>query len=91
MTLGAGLKKSNNDGLTWESVNAGMGTLNLYTFEIKHFNNKLFAAQWYGIYESGDWGRNWGLIKNGLPDSTAFTTLETTMNGLIAGIGLRKK
>jgi len=91
MTLGAGLKKSGNQGITWESANNGLGTFNLYTFEIKKFQNKLFAAQWYGIYSSEDRGRNWKLIRNGLPDSTAFTTLETTKNGLIAGIGLRKK
>jgi hypothetical protein len=31
------------------------------------------------------------MIKDGLPDSTAFSTLEATPWGLIAGIGLRKK
>jgi len=91
MTLGGGLKKSNNNGQTWEDANNGMGTVNLYTFEVKRFNNKLFAAQWYGIYQSEDWGTSWSLIKNGLPDSTAFTTLEATRSGLISGIGLRKK
>jgi photosystem II stability/assembly factor-like uncharacterized protein len=91
MTLGDGLKKSSNDGLTWEKVNNGLGTLNLYTFEVKRFENKIFAAQWYGIYTSQDWGKSWTIVKNGLPDSTAFTTLETTKNGFVAGIGLRKK
>ncbi len=91
MTLGGGLKKSSNNGLTWENVNNGLGTLNLYTFELKNFGKKIFAAQWYGIYASDNWGKNWRIINNGLPDSTAFTTLETTSNGLIAGIGGRKK
>ena len=91
MTLGDGLKKSHDDGLTWENVNNGLGTKNLYTFELKRFNDKIFAAQWHGVYTSDDWGKSWSLIKNGLPGSTAFTTLETTQNGLIAGIGLRKK
>jgi photosystem II stability/assembly factor-like uncharacterized protein len=91
MTLGAGLKKSNNDGLTWENINNGLGTLNLYTFELKKFGNTIFAAQWYGIYRSDNGGKSWSIIKNGLPDSTAFTTLEVTRRGLIAGIGLRKK
>jgi hypothetical protein len=31
--------------------------------------------------------KNWAIIKNGLPDSTAFTTLETFGTNLIAGIG----
>jgi len=91
MTLGDGLKRSSNDGLTWEKINNGLGTLNLYTFELKRFDNKIFAAQWYGIYTSQDLGKSWAIVKDGLPDSTAFTTLETTKNGLIAGIGLRKK
>lgn len=91
MTLGDGLKKSSNDGLTWEKINNGLGTPNLYTFELRRFENKIFAAQWYGIYTSHDLGKSWTIIKKGLPDSTAFTTLEVTKSGLIAGIGLRKK
>jgi hypothetical protein len=90
MTLGDGLRRSENEGLTWENANAGLGAKNLYTFEVKRFANKLYAAQWYGVYTSDNWGTNWRLIKNGLPDSTAFTTLEITKRGLIAGIGLRK-
>ncbi|WP_276371594.1 sialidase family protein [Chryseolinea sp. H1M3-3] len=91
MTLGDGLQKSDNSGLAWENANNGLGKQKLYTFEVKRFNNKIFAAQWDGIYASEDWGKSWSLIKNGLPDSTAFTTLEATRSGLIAGIGLRKK
>ena len=91
MTLGGGLLKSKNDGVTWENINNGLGTLNLYTFEVKNINSELFAAQWHGIYRSDNGGRSWQLIRNGLPDSTAFTTLEITGSGLIAGIGLRKK
>lgn len=91
MTLGAGLLKSKNDGLTWENINHGLGTYNLYTFELKQINDRVFAAQWYGIYLSNDGGKNWAIIKNGLPDSTAFTTLETFGTNLIAGIGLRTK
>lgn len=90
MTLGSGLKKTSNNGLSWENVNDGFGTLNFYTFDVKRFGNRLFAAQWHGIYTSANGGKNWMRIKNGLPDSTAFTTLEVTTTGLIAGIGLRK-
>ncbi|HTH54594.1 MAG TPA: hypothetical protein VL728_01025 [Cyclobacteriaceae bacterium] len=91
MTLGDGLKKSENEGLTWEVINSGLGTLNLYTFELKAFANKIFVAQWYGIYSSSNSGASWNKISNGLPDSTAFSTLEVTKDGLIAGVGLRKK
>jgi hypothetical protein len=77
--------------LTWERINSGLGKYNLYTFEIKKFSYSIFAAQWTGIYTSDNRGMTWNLIKSRLPDSTAFTTLETTKSGLIAGIGLRKK
>jgi photosystem II stability/assembly factor-like uncharacterized protein len=89
MTLGEGLLKTADDGVTWQNVNEGLGKL--YTFEVKQFDNTLFAAQWQGIYASQNGGKTWQMIKHGLPDSTAFTTLEKTSIGLVAGIGLRKK
>jgi photosystem II stability/assembly factor-like uncharacterized protein len=91
MTLGDGLKKSADGGSTWENINDGLGSVNLYTFELKRFGNNLYAAQWYGVYVSDNLGKSWSLIKTGLPDSTAFTTLEATTNGLVTGIGARKK
>lgn len=90
MTLGGGLLKSKNDGLTWENVNGGLGETRWYTFEVKNIDDQLFAAQWHGIYSSDKSGRKWEKLKNGLPDSTAFSTMEATATGLIAGIGLRK-
>jgi len=91
MTLGGGLLKSINDGLMWENVNGGLGETRWYTFEVKNIGHQLFAAQWHGIYSSEKSGRKWEILKNGLPDSTAFSTLEETPFGLLAGIGLRKK
>lgn len=92
MTLGEGLLKTNNDGLNWQNVNTGFGPVNLYTFEVKGRNRDLFAAQWHGIYYSASQGRYWSKINtghNGLPDSTAFTTLEVTDYGILAGTGLK--
>ncbi len=89
MTLGAGLLKSKDDGQSWTNINSGLE--DFYTFEVKSTGSKIFAGQWHGIYSSGDGGGHWQLLKRGLPDSTAFTTVEVTSNGLIAGIGLRKK
>jgi len=91
MTLGDGLLKTRNDGLIWENASKGLPAL--YTFEVKNLNNDLFAAQWHGIYHSANNGTNWLKINtgvNGLPDSTAFTTLEITEFGILTGIGLRK-
>lgn len=91
MTLGDGLLKTNSDGLSWQNANKGLPPL--YTFEVKNINNDLFAAQWHGIYHSGNNGTVWSRINtgfNGLPDSTAFTTLEVTAFGILTGIGIRK-
>lgn len=90
MTLGDGLLKTDNGGITWEHVNDGLGASGFYTFEVKNLGNDLFAAQWDGIYRSADAGKNWALLKGGLPDSTAFMTLAITQSGIVAGIGLRK-
>ncbi len=90
MTLGAGLLRTNNDGLTWEKANGGFPAYNFYTFEVKGSKN-LFAAQWHGIYRSTDRGDHWSRINtgvNGLPDSTAFTTLEVTDFGVLVGTGI---
>jgi len=91
MTLGDGLLKSNNDGVLWRNINGGFGPTRFYTFEVKRVEEKLIAGQWFGIYSSKDGGTSWKVIKNGLPDSTAFCTLEVTPLGILAGIGLRKK
>jgi len=93
MTLGAGLLRTNNDGRTWEKANGGFPTFNFYTFEVKGVNKDLFAAQWHGIYQSMDRGDHWSRINtgiNGLPDSTAFMTLEVTDFGVLVGTGLNK-
>ena len=90
MTLGAGLLTSKNDGLIWKNVNDSFGETKWYTFEIKNIDSQLFAAQWHGIYTKDKNGHTWKMVKNGLPDSTAFSTLEATPFGLIGGIGLRK-
>lgn len=51
----------------------------------------MLLAGWCGSCAKPEKNLNaWQIIKNGLPDSTAFTTLEITETGLIAGIGLRK-
>jgi photosystem II stability/assembly factor-like uncharacterized protein len=91
MTLGDGLLTTGNDGVTWESINHGFGATKWYTFEVKNIDRQIFAAQWHGIYEFDLRNRTWIRLKNGLPDSTAFSTLEVAQYGLIAGIGLRKK
>lgn len=87
MTLGDGLLASVNDGLSWESVNLGLGER--YTFEVVRSGDNLFAAQWTTIFQSGNSGKYWTPASLGLPDATAFTALAVTRHGLVAGVGLR--
>ncbi|GAB5550588.1 MAG: hypothetical protein Sapg2KO_01790 [Saprospiraceae bacterium] len=90
MTLGQALQRTKDDGQSWEIANDGMGTYNLYTFELKHFDTQQFAAQWIGIYNSKNHGNSWSLVDGPWPDSTAFGTLEITPYGLLAGVAMRK-
>ncbi|TAE54968.1 MAG: hypothetical protein EAZ89_06175 [Bacteroidetes bacterium] len=89
MTLGDGLLRSDNEGVTWENINEGTDPKNRYTFEVKSIGSALFAAQWEGIYRAAPGGASWSPIAGGLPAHTAFPTLEVTSYGLMAGIGLR--
>ena len=91
MTIGQQLLKTKNDGLLWENAQKGITRPpNFYTNELKHIGNNIFSAQWIGIYHSADNGNNWKKI-NGLPDSTAFSTLEITDFGIITGISIRNE
>ena len=90
MTIGQNLLKTQNDGLLWENVQNGITRPpNFYTNEIKYIGEDIFSAQWIGIYHSKDEGKNWTKLK-GLPDSTAFSTLEITEYGIISGISIRE-
>lgn len=89
MTIGQQLLKTQNDGQLWENAQNGITyPTNFYTNEIQHIGNDIFSAQWIGVYHSLDNGNNWSIL-NGLPDSTAFSTLEITDYGIIAGISIR--
>ena len=89
MTIGQQLLKTQNDGASWEKAQNGIARPpNYYTNEIQHIGTTIFSAQWIGIYESIDNGDHWKKL-NGLPDSTAFSTLQITDFGIIAGISIR--
>lgn len=89
MTIGQQLLKTKNDGKLWQKAQNGIiRPANYYTNELKHKGNDIFSAQWIGVYHSRDNGGNWKKL-NGLPDSTAFSTLEITGYGIITGISIR--
>lgn len=89
MTIGQQLLKTKNDGESWENAQNGITRPpNYYTNELQYIGNNIFSAQWIGIYHSSDNGNYWSIL-NGLPDSTAFSTLAITDLGIIAGISIR--
>jgi len=89
MTIGQQLLKTQNDGELWENAQNGITRpANYYTNELKHIGQDVFSAQWIGIYHSSNNGNNWKKL-SGLPDSTAFSTLEITDYGIITGISIR--
>lgn len=89
MTIGQQLLKTKNDGALWENAQSGIpNPPNFYTNELQHIGTDVFSAQWIGIYHSSNNGDSWEILK-GLPDSTAFSTLEITDFGIIAGISIR--
>lgn len=89
MTIGQQLLKTNNDGVTWQNAQNGITyPVNYYTNELKHLGRHIFSAQWIGIYHSSNNGVSWRKLQ-GLPDSTAFSTLEITDFGILAGISIR--
>jgi len=89
MTISQQLLKTQNDGKSWENAQNGIAyPANFYTNEVKHVGSDIFSAQWIGVYHSSDNGANWEIL-DGLPDSTAFSTLEMTDYGIIAGISIR--
>jgi photosystem II stability/assembly factor-like uncharacterized protein len=89
MTIGHQLLKYKDDGESWQNAQNGIiQPANFYTNEIQAIGNDVFSAQWIGVYHSADNGEHWSLL-NGLPDSTAFSTLAITDFGIIAGISIR--
>ncbi|MEM8909209.1 MAG: hypothetical protein AAGD05_15290, partial [Bacteroidota bacterium] len=90
MTIGQQLLKTQNDGVLWENAQNGITyPVNYYTNELQHIDQHIFSAQWIGIYYSANYGNSWRILDGGLPDSTAFSTLEITDLGIIAGISIR--
>jgi len=89
MTIGQELLKTENDGALWENAQNGIiRPPNFYTNELQHIGDHIFSEQWIGIYHSTNHGKSWEKIHR-LPDATAFSTLEITDFGIMAGISIR--
>ncbi len=89
MTIGQELLKTDSDGMIWENAQNGIPKPpNFYTNELRPKGKDIFSAQWIGIYHSSDNAKNWKLL-NTLPTKTAFSTLEITDFGIMAGISIR--
>jgi hypothetical protein len=68
------LLQTSNDGYNWQSNQEGLPN-DLYTFNVINYNNKIFAAQWDGVYKKNTLTDFWELYSNGLSPKFAVTNL----------------
>ncbi|MDQ3021245.1 MAG: hypothetical protein M3R36_11860 [Bacteroidota bacterium] len=83
-TYGRGVKKSTDNGTTWEFSNNGLGndrTVNTLMVD----GNNLYAGVFVGIYLSTDYGANWVEKNNGIYPGTSVYSLVRSGNNLLAG------
>lgn len=72
-TNGFGVFQSKDDGLTWESKNTGLGSLDIRDIEFTDAG-KMYAATRSGAYFSEDYGLNWSVVK---PETSALFSILT--------------
>ena len=72
---------SSADGINWSSIQDGLPE-KLYTFNVVHQNNTLFAGQWDGVYSKQKWSNTWTLSNTGMPQNAAVTNLKS-FNGIL--------
>ncbi len=80
-TLGGGIYRSNNQGLTWTAFNTGLADLNIN--DLAAIGTTLFAGTYQGAFRSTD-GQNWAAIGLAGIFVKAFAVRNTT---LFAGTG----
>jgi len=87
-TIGKGIYKSLNNGLSWQAANNGMS--NVTVKSIAENSSFLFAGVEYdnlgnsGVYRSSDNGNNWTLVNSGIENSTV-SSLYADNSVLLAG------
>lgn len=82
---GSGVYYSNNNGLSWVTINNGLGNNDILSIGV--IGNTLYAGTTSnGIYVSTNNGANWAAANSGLL-GTSIYTLEPSGNGMLAGTG----
>ncbi|MDQ3021246.1 MAG: hypothetical protein M3R36_11865 [Bacteroidota bacterium] len=83
-TYGRGIKKSTDNGTTWQFSNNGLGN-NVIVEDLFVDGNSIYAGIFWGVYVSTNNGANWINKSNGIyPGSTVYS-LGKSGNNLLAG------
>jgi len=61
-TMGYGVKKSVDNGLTWTDANTGFSYAGAYVYKIEIEGTTMYAATDRGLYKSIDYAQNWTVL-----------------------------
>ena len=80
-----GVYKSTDGGLTWSSVNNGMGPKDVRALTVGGSSNIIAGTHYVGIYRSTDMGSNWNKSTNGFPAGSSIESMIATPGFIFAG------
>jgi photosystem II stability/assembly factor-like uncharacterized protein len=81
--------RSTDNGVTWDTINNGMGASQLTSLVISNEKYLILGAESGGIYKSTNWGENWvlkkpsSIIRNLAASSTGYIMAGSELEGLL--------
>jgi photosystem II stability/assembly factor-like uncharacterized protein len=80
---GSGMFTSSDEGLSWDTINNGLSSLNIRSIAINS-RGEIFIGTAGGVFESTDNGNTWSLLNNGLTDVSVRSLLCDSLDYLYA-------
>jgi photosystem II stability/assembly factor-like uncharacterized protein len=84
-TYDDGVYKSTNYGLTWESVNEGMGPKDVRALVVTQSSYLIAGSHYAGVYRSTDNGESWNKSVSGFPAGSSILSMFNADRGVLAG------